>query len=194
MKKNGLMKKLSVCLLVFALVLSCVSVQAAPKKSKADKALKKAVTKVIKNRKIKSSTPKSKALKKVYSYVKKCKYERAPLGFKPDTQKNWEKNFAKYLLKSKKGSCYHYASAFAFLAKKATGYPVRIAYGQGKTFSSKWQPHAWVEIKIGKTWYTYDPNADQFSSLRKGKWYQQKRTSMKKIYDFKNVKYINVEI
>ncbi|MDO5135122.1 MAG: transglutaminase domain-containing protein [Eubacteriales bacterium] len=193
MKKKIMLKRAAVCLLILGLVLGALPVQAAAT-GKADKALTTSVNKVLKGRRITSSTPKEKALKKVFSYVKKCRYERAPLGFKPDTQKNWETDFAKKLLKSKRGSCYHYAAALAFLAKKATDYPVRIGYGQAKAFGSSWQPHAWVEIKIGRTWYTFDANADQFSKQREGKWYQQKRSSMKKIYRYKTAKYINVEI
>jgi transglutaminase-like putative cysteine protease len=48
---------------------------------------------------------------------------------------------------------------------------------------TRWQNHGWVEIKVGNKWYTFDTNANRFSSLRKGKWFMQKRNAMKgKVY------------
>lgn len=152
--------------------------------SKMDAALKKSV---------KAKDSNSVALKKLFNYMSSGKvygYARA-MGFKG--QKGWDYTYAKELLTKKKGSCYHYAAAFAVLAKRFTGYPVRICWGTGKVFSSKWQAHGWVEIKINGTWYTFDTNAAQFSQLRKGKWYMQKRSAMEgKIY--KTQKYVNVEL
>lgn len=195
MKKNSMKKRLAACILILCMILTAIPVQAATT-SKADSALKTAVNKVVKTCKITSSTSKTTALKKVCDYVSKGTYGRAPLGFKPDTQKNWGIDFAKQLLNDKKrqGSCYHYAAASAFLAKKVSKYPVRIGYGRAKIYSDNWQNHAWIEVKIGKTWYIYDANANQFAKKRVGKWYKQKRTSMAKIYDLKTAKYINVEI
>lgn len=104
------------------------------------------------------------------------------MGFKPTS--GWEYTYAKQMLTTRKGSCYHDAAAFAFLAKRATGLPVRICIGTSNAFNTKnWQAHGWVEIKVGNTWYTYDTNANRFSSLRKGKWFHQKRSSMEgKVY------------
>lgn len=84
-------------------------------------------------------------------------------------------------------------AAFAFLARRATGLPVRICVGTGKVFnSSVWQNHGWVEIKISGKWYTFDTNANRFSSLRKGKWFMQKRTSMEgKVYKTQKTYYVN---
>ena len=48
----------------------------------------------------------------------------------------------------KKGSCYHFAAAYAFLAEKATGYKVRIGVGKTNGFSGDLQNHAWTEVKI----------------------------------------------
>ena len=197
MKKRQMSKKIIACVMLFVLLITALPVQAATKTVKADTTIKKEVSKVIKTNKITSSTSKSVALKKVFTYMttkNRYKYSRAPLGFKPNVQKNWERDFAKQLLKNKRGSCYHYAAAYAYLAKKISKYPVRIGYGQAKVFSDKWQAHAWTEIKIGKTWYIYDANAQQFSKKRVGKWYQQKRTSMTKIYNLKTAKYTYVEI
>lgn len=194
MKKTSMGKKLVLLLLVFCMIFAAVPVSAASTQ-KADKALKTAVNKAVGRSKVKSTDSKKAAIKKVFNYAtKNFGYARAPLGFKPDSTKDWALSYAKEMLKNKKGSCYHDAAAFAFLAKKVSGYDVRIGYGQAKVYSSNYQLHAWVEVKIGKTWYVYDTNANRFSTLRKGKWYQQKRTSVTKVYNFKTAKYINVEI
>lgn len=162
------------------------------KKSKAmDKTLLSKMDAIIKNN-VGSKDNEKTALKKLFNYVqKKCGYARA-MGFKG--QKGWEYTYAKEMLVKKKGSCYHYAAAFAVLAKRATGYPVRVCWGTSNAFNTKvWQPHGWVEIKIGGTWYTFDANAAKYSTLRKGKWYMQKRSSMEgKVY--KTQKTVNIEL
>lgn len=166
------------------------------KKSKAiDAKLLSTMDKVIKAQKITDSTEDKTALKKLALYAQKTyKYKRV-MGFHPATaKKGWENKFAKEMIIGKKGSCYHDAAAFAFLAKRATGLPVRICLGTSNAFNTKkWQEHGWVEIKIGKTWYTYDTNAARNSKLRKGKWLCQKRSAMEgKIY--KTQKTFNVEL
>ncbi|MDO4308048.1 MAG: transglutaminase domain-containing protein [Eubacteriales bacterium] len=162
------------------------------KKSKTmDKTLLNKMDAIIKNN-VSAKDGKSAALKKLFTYVqKKCNYARV-IGFKG--QKGWEYTYAKQMLVKKKGSCYHYAAAFAVLAKRVTGYPVRICWGTSNAFNTrKWQPHGWVEIKINGTWYTFDANAARFSTLRKGKWYMQKRSAMEgKIY--KTQKIVNIEL
>lgn len=163
------------------------------KKSKSINAtLVKRMDAVIKKQKITGSTKKAEALKRLFEYVqKKCEYKRV-MGFR--AKSGWEYTYAKEMLGKKAGSCYHYAAAYAFLAKRATGYPVRICWGKSNAFNAKrWQPHAWVEIKIGKTWYTYDANAARYSALRKGQWYQQKRSAMQKKY-YKTSKSVEVTL
>lgn len=158
-----------------------------------DKTLLASMDKAIKAQKIIDATAKKTALKKLFTYCSGNDFGYARvIGF--NGAKGWEYSYAKKMLSEKKGSCYHFAAAYAFLAKRATGYPVRICWGTSNAFNtSRWQNHAWVEIKVGSTWYTYDPNAAKFSSLRKGKWYQQKRTAMEgKVY--KTQKYVNVEL
>lgn len=162
------------------------------KSKKIDAALVTAMDKIIKGQKITDSTAKKTALNKLAGFVQKNYDYARVMGFKGN--KGWEYTYAKEMLTKKKGSCYHYAATFAFLAKRATGYPVRICWGTSNAFNtSRWQAHAWTEIKIGNTWYTYDTNAARFSGLRKGKWYQQKRSAMEgKIY--KTQKTVNVEL
>ena len=122
-----------------------------------------------------------------------------PIGF--SAKDRWEYGYALDMMRSKAGSCYHFAAAYAFLVKRATGYPVRIGYGTSDAFrKGNFQPHAWCEIKIGNTWYTFDTNVAWAKKnnpdgvrLSSGKCYMQKRSSMVgKIY--KNAKYVNVEL
>lgn len=149
---------------------------------KLDTALRKSLDTVIKAQKFKKTTTDKVKLKKLFNYMKKNfgykRYMGVPSG------SDWEYDFAKEMLQNKKGSCYHDAAAFALLAKRATGLPVRICIGTSNAFkSSVWQRHGWVEIKISGKWYTFDSNADRFSSRRKNKWFMQKRTSMEgKVY------------
>lgn len=164
------------------------------KKSKAvSQKLITALDKLIKGRKITASTDKKAALKKLFNYMSGSKfgYKRA-YGFKNTS--GWDAQYAQEMLSSKKGSCYHYAAAFAYVAKRATGYQTRICIGTSNAFNAKtWQAHAWVEIKIDGTWYSFDTNAARYSSLRKGQWYLQKSSSLKnKVY--KTQICVNVEI
>ena len=163
-----------------------------PSKTKAmDKALLTQMDKVIKAS-VSGTASNTTKLKKLFSYVQtKCSYGRV-MNF--TGKAGWHYTYAKEMLTKKQGSCYHYAAAFAVLAKRATGLPVRICWGTSNAFNTeRWQNHGWVEIKIGSTWYTFYPNAARYSTLRKGKWYMQKRSAMEgKIY--KTQKYVNVEL
>ena len=75
--------------------------------------------------------------------------------------------------------------------KRVTGLPVRVGMGSTNVFkekSNETQPHAWCEVQIGKTWYTFDPNLAMAAKnnpqgiknpAAKGKsFYKQKRSSM----------------
>ena len=106
-----------------------------------------------------------------------------------------EKTYAQKMIKSKKGSCYHFAAVYGYLAKKATGYKVRVAVGQTKGFSGSWQPHAWTEVKVKGKWYIFDTNMDKFKAKSKMKYYNMLKTSKaaKKVYKNKGVKYVNIK-
>ena len=139
----------------------------------------------IVNTKTRGVKDEQKKLKKLFKYVETFGYKRV-VGF--TAKKGWEKTYALEMLNSKKGSCYHYAAAYAFLAKKATGYQVRIRIGKTNGFNKAvWQDHAWCEIKIGGKWYVFDPNMDKFAANAKGRFYNKLSTSkaMKKVYKAK---------
>jgi len=122
-----------------------------------------------------------KAIKKIFNYMKdEYKYGRV---YDMQFDKGWENDFAKKMLLTKNGSCYHDAAAFALAAKRATGYEVRICTGEASIYKKDYyQAHGWVEIKIGKTWYTCDVNAARNSSYRKGKYFMQKSSKVAKYY------------
>ncbi len=132
-----------------------------------------------------------KKLKKLFTYVQK-EYDYArKTGF--EAYDGWEEDYALEMFADKKGSCYHYAAAYAVLAKKATGYSVRIGLGQTNGFSGSLQKHAWTEVKIRGKWYICDPNMDKYAKDCSGAYCLKKRNGLKNTYDkFKNVKYVNV--
>lgn len=143
--------------------------------------LEKSVQKIVKKSKAAKETNQKKALKKLFRYVEKNYGYARTIGF--ENTKGWEKTFAKEMIQGKKGSCYHYAALYAFLAKKATGYSVRICLGKTNGFNaSRWQDHAWCEIKIGKKWYIFDTNMDKFAANSKGKYFMRSVSSMKKTF------------
>lgn len=170
-------------------------------KSKSTKlgALVTRLDQIIKAQKITSKTTKKSALNKLFAYMRdKCGYDRV-IGF--TGAKGWDVQYATQMLKTKKGSCYHFSAAFAYLAKRATGYSVRIGYGESNIFkASNWQKHAWVEIKINGVWYTFDPNAAYVKKVNANsvrvtasKCYMQKRSSMINTV-YRKAKYVNVTL
>lgn len=98
----------------------------------------------------------------------------------PKKPRKWFYSYAADMFSRKKGSCYHYAAAFGFLVKRATGLPVRICRGTGCIFSSStWQPHAWTEVKINRKWYVFDTNAARFSNRKDVSFYMVSLTDAK---------------
>lgn len=155
------------------------------------KNLKKKADAVV-NKKTSKKDSKKEKLRKLFDYTEATyKYGRT-IGFQ--ASKGWEKTYAAEMYSKKKGSCYHFAAAYAFLAKAATNYSVRIGVGKTNGFSGKYQPHAWVEVKIGSTWYICDPNMDKFAEDCSGKYFLKKKSKLKKTYNnFKEAKYTNVK-
>ena len=165
--------------------------------------------KAIVNKQVKKKDSKSTKLKKLFTYVEK-KYKYRSLRSskylikwtKSARYKGWERDFAYEMLTNNKkgGSCYHYAAAYAYLAKAATNYPVRVGVGKTVGFDKKQkrkQDHAWVEIKISNKWYVFDPNMDKQMKKSKLVYYKKSRnsSSMKKIYNkYKGVKYTNITL
>ena len=187
LKKNFINKtRIAVLLLAFCIIAGiCTStVQAA-----AGGQLNEKVTQIV-NQKVKSSDSAKKKLKKLFTYVQKPYDYGRKVGF--EAYSGWEKDYALEMFEQKKGSCYHYAAAYAFLAKKATGCNVRIGVGQADGFSGNMQPHAWVEVELDSKWYICDPNMDKYAANSSKKYCLKKRNSLKSTYNkFKDTKYYN---
>lgn len=147
----------------------------------------------IVKKKTKSSDSEKVKLKKLFIYAEKTYGYKRVTGFR--AYSGWEKDYALQMYEKKKGSCYHFAAAYAFLAKQATGYEVRIGIGKTNGFSGKLQNHAWTEIKIGSKWYICDTNMDKFAENSSLKYFLKKRDNLKKIYNnFKDVQYYTVKM
>lgn len=189
MKNIG--RRLLVCVLAFVMLL-LVPAQAEAASS-TDKALKKKVNSIVK-KKVKSKDSKEKKLEKLFKYTENSYGYARSYGFKP--KKGWEKKYALQMYKKKKGSCYHFAASYAFLAKKATKYTVRIGVGKTNGFNpEKLQAHAWVEIKIKNKWYICDPNMDKFAENCAGTYFLREKSELKGIYNnFKGAKYYKVKL
>ncbi len=189
-KKTGKRLLMLALALVLLLTAPAASVQAA---SSTRKKLKSQVNRIVKKQ-VKTKDSKKKKLKKLFKYTEKTyKYGRS-YDFK--AKKGWEKTYALEMYRKKKGSCYHFAAAYAFLAKKATNYTVRIGVGKTNGFNPEiTQAHAWVEIKIKGKWYICDPNMDKFAEDSSGKYFLKERSKQKKVYNkFKKVKYYTVKL
>lgn len=124
----------------------------------ADKNLIVAADRLIKKQGITYKTGTNTALLKLYNYMRDPRYFSYGREDVP-TAKGWDVTYAGKMMTTKMGNCYSFASAYAYLVKRATGLPVRIATGSTNAFrADNWQYHAWCEVQIGKTWYTFDPN------------------------------------
>lgn len=138
--------------------------------------------------KVKPSDSEKRKLKKLFKYVENTYDYKRTMDFK--AYDGWEKDYALEMYSSKKGSCYHFAAAYAFLAKKATGYQVRIGVGKTDGFSGTLQSHAWTEVKINSKWFICDTNMDKYAEKSSGKYFLKKRNGLKKVYNnFKGVQY-----
>ena len=191
--KRNMAEKLTASVLAAVLTFGMMAPQTAMTAEAAAKStLEKDVQKLVKKSKAKKENlanfDSKKQLKKLFQYVEKnYGYARA-IGFK--NTRGWEKTFAAEMIKNKKGSCYHFAALYAFLAKEA-GVKARICLGRTNGFNkARWQDHAWCEVKVGKKWYICDPNMDKFAANSKGKYFMKTVSSMKST--FKKSKMIKV--
>ena len=187
--KRNMAEKLTASILAAVLTFGMMAPQTAMTAEAAAKStLEKDVQKLVKKSKAKKEKTQKKKLKKLFQYVEKnYGYARA-IGFK--NSRGWEKTFTAEMIKNKKGSCYHFAALYAFLAKES-GVEARICLGRTNGFNkARWQDHAWCEVKVGKKWYICDPNMDKFAANSKGKYFMKTVSSMKST--FKKSKTIKV--
>ncbi len=187
-KTEAYFKKIIIFILA-ACMLVCIPVRPA-KAAQSGAKTEETVTKLVDGQ-VKANDSAKKKLKKLFTYVRKEYDYGRKTGF--EAYGGWEKDYAMEMYKDKKGSCYHFAAAYAFLAKKATGYNVRIGVGQTNGFSGSLQKHAWTEVKIGGKWYICDPNMDKYAADSSNKYYLKKRNNLKSTYNnFEDTTYYNV--
>lgn len=187
--KAGTYFKKIVVFMVAVCIVTGVLVQPA-KAAQANAKLDETVTKLV-DKQVKEKDSAKKKLKKLFAYIQKDYDYARKTGF--EAYDGWEKDYALEMYADQKGSCYHYAAGYAFLAKKATGYSVRIGVGQTNGFSGNLQKHAWTEIKIGGKWYICDPNMDKYAADASKKYCLKKRNSLKSTYNkFKDTTYYDV--
>ncbi|MDE7312719.1 MAG: transglutaminase-like domain-containing protein [Eubacterium sp.] len=177
-KAGNTFKKILV--LVFAVCVLAASLTQTAKAASSSEKLEEKTAQIV-GANVKANDSAKKKLKKLFTYMQKENDYGRKVGF--DAYSGWEKDYALEMYEDQKGSCYHYAAAYAFLAKKATGYSVRIGVGQTDGFSGKLQKHAWTEVKIGGKWYIVDPNMDKYAADSSGKYFLKKRNSLKNSYN-----------
>lgn len=130
-------------------------------KTKSVTAFEKQLLKIV-DAKTKTSDSTNTKLSKLFQYVTwNYRYNNADRNTVPGG-KDWYKKRAQHMLNTKGGTCYHYASLFACLAKKATDLPVRVGYGYTQKLGGGTITHSWCEIKINGTWYVFDPDAYRY--------------------------------
>lgn len=179
-------KKIGLLLIIFSVII--VSMHGfIGMKASASTTLLEQTGKIV-NKKVKQTDSEKKKLKKLFNFVEKNYDYKRTVDFV--AYSGWEKDYASEMYSQNKGSCYHFAAAYAFLAKKATGLNVRIGIGKTSGFSGTLQGHAWAEIKINSTWYICDTNMDKYAENSSGKYFLKKRDKLKSIYNnFKGVQY-----
>lgn len=176
-------------IVVFVLA-ACILTGLFAQTASANDKLNEKVTQIV-DKKVNANDSAKKKLKKLFTYIQKDYDYSRKTGF--EAYDGWEKDYALEMFTDEKGSCYHYAAAYAFLAKKATGYDVRIGVGQTNGFSGELQKHAWTEVKISGKWYICDPNMDKYAADSSKKYCLKKRNGLKGTYNkFKDTKYYSV--
>lgn len=96
-------------------------------------------------------------LSKLFQYVAyNYSYSRVTWGVGVP---GWSRTYALNMLKAGAGSCYSYASAYAYLVKAALpDLDVRVGWGSTPAAGGGLTPHGWCEINIGGTWFVFDPD------------------------------------
>lgn len=108
-------------------------------------------------------------LRAVYDYAKKT-FGYLGLGEVDTTKPGWETEQAINMLKTKKGNCYSWASAFTYLARQV-GFDAKAIPGKGVSPKGNESVHAWTEITIDGVAYTFDPQIESIYASRYGENY-----------------------
>ncbi len=188
--KTGKHGRLVSWILTLALILgSFTAVQFPLQVSAAKKVTVKTAAEAIIKKKVKAKDSDKTKLKKLFKFCRNTYAYGRVYSIAQDQKKSgWKKDlklfksYALYMMSNKQGTCYHDAAAYAVLAKLATGLPVYIVVGETTAFTGNKQAHAWVEVKVGKTWYICDASVDRQKKTAYSFFLLKKTTKVKKQY------------
>ena len=189
MRHTYVLKRLILVLSIFILLLTASATVA--EAASFDRKVAEQVNKIT-GKQIKSGDEGEERLEKLFTYMEQEYNVFEMQEFIP--YEDWEKEYAVGLYTAKEGNCYHFAAAYAFLAKKATDFEVRIGLGKTNTLTEdNLQNHAWVEVKVYGQWYICDTFLDKVVGDCSGNYFLMGKEDAEAIYDgFKDVEYIKI--
>ena len=92
-------------------------------------------------------------LKSCYEALCHYSYQRF---YSHDASADKVKSYALYMFKNKRGNCYRYASALAYIAR-VLGFDSRVAVGGVTAYANNdLSPHGWCEVKVDGKWKICD--------------------------------------
>lgn len=118
-----------------------------------DALLREEIVKIINN-----NMTQDQKLRAIYDYMIK-NYSYRSAGTVETGAAGWESEFAMNMLKSGKGNCYSWAATFAYLARQS-GWAANAVTGTAVSPKGSVREHAWAEITIDGTVYTFDPEIE----------------------------------
>ena len=103
-------------------------------------------------------------LRAVYDYAKNT-FGYLGIGAADTGKRDWALTSATDMLKNHKGNCYSWAAAFTYLARQV-GFDAQAIPGTGVSPKGSESVHAWTEITIDGTAYTFDPQIESVYAKR----------------------------
>ena len=103
-------------------------------------------------------------LRAVYDYAKNT-FGYLGIGAADTGKSDWALTSATDMLKNHKGNCYSWAAAFTYLARQV-GFDAQAIPGTGVSPKGSESVHAWTEITIDGTAYSFDPQIESVYAKR----------------------------
>ena len=113
---------------------------------------------------VKDSMTQQQKLRAVYDYAKNT-FGYLGIGAADTNKSDWALTSATDMLKTHKGNCYSWAAAFTYLARQV-GFDAQAIPGTGVSPKGSESVHAWTEITIDGTAYTFDPQIESVYAKR----------------------------
>lgn len=110
------------------------------------------------NKNTNSSMTKEQKLRACYNYLIKGGF-RYVRNYVFKNEASWKMDCAYQMLSNKQGICYHFSSAFGFMAREL-GYDADIIKGKISSVSGGYSAHSWTEIEIGGKKYVFDASME----------------------------------